>query len=423
MTPNDAQIDLLLRSHSRKANSPGNGAEAAGDRVPEHLDADELNAFAEGMLPAATRARYVSHLADCDRCRKLVTQVTMAIGSTEPARVAAVDEVSERASLWQKFRDVFALAKLRYAAFALVLIAAVGVTFLALRSERESRRLTGITEVPQSQDTAVRQPEQPGSAGASSETGARSENRSATSTPAVPSHDSGTTKNKSEEVAASAPPLKETELAKSGPVVPSKRAEPAVSEVVPSYAPPPPNERADTASSGEKDLKAGVAASQPAPKPSQADDEFRNADRARAEENARGREMNIDRARARKGGPSRNEVANNKSNAANTQAPAANNRETQDKQAGESSRDQSRTQGLVFNSTSAASEERKVGGRSFRRQGSAWVDTKFKSSMSVTDIKRGSDEFRALDSGLRSIADQLGKEVVVVWKGKAYRIR
>jgi len=43
--------------------------------------------------------------------------------------------------------------------------------------------------------------------------------------------------------------------------------------------------------------------------------------------------------------------------------------------------------------------------------------------MTVKSISRGSNDFDALDSGLRSIAQQLGGEVIVVWKGKAYLIR
>ena len=69
------------------------------------------------------------------------------------------------------------------------------------------------------------------------------------------------------------------------------------------------------------------------------------------------------------------------------------------------------------------SETRSVGGRKFRRQGNAWIDAKFKSSMSLKNVSRGSEEFAALDSGLRSIAQQLGGEAIIVWKGKAYLIR
>ncbi len=64
----------------------------------------------------------------------------------------------------------------------------------------------------------------------------------------------------------------------------------------------------------------------------------------------------------------------------------------------------------------AASEEkppetRTTGGRKFRRQGNAWVDSRFKSSMTVKSISRGSNDFDALDSGLRSIAQQLGQSL------------
>jgi hypothetical protein len=89
--------------------------------------------------------------------------------------------------------------------------------------------------------------------------------------------------------------------------------------------------------------------------------------------------------------------------------------------------DATKTQG-IFASDRAASEEkppetRSAGGRKFRRQGNSWIDTKFKSSMTLKNISRGSSDFNDLDSGLRSIAQQLGGEVVVVWKGKAYAIR
>jgi hypothetical protein len=70
-----------------------------------------------------------------------------------------------------------------------------------------------------------------------------------------------------------------------------------------------------------------------------------------------------------------------------------------------------------------APETRSAGGRKFKRQGSAWVDTKFKTSISLKNISRGSSDYAALDAGLRAIAQQLGGEVIVVWKGKGYLIK
>ena len=87
------------------------------------------------------------------------------------------------------------------------------------------------------------------------------------------------------------------------------------------------------------------------------------------------------------------------------------------------SRVEARKSAATRSSSEEAPETRSVGGRKFKRQGSAWVDSKLKSSMSVRTVGRGSEEFEKLDSGLRSIAKQLSGEIVVVWKGKAYRIK
>jgi Putative zinc-finger len=404
MTPNDAQIDLLLRAYSRKTGPSATEDDASG-RGGTHLDADELSAFADGALPPATSARYVSHLADCDDCRKLATQLTIAAGESVPLRVQAATEISRQASPWRRFRDLFAAPNLRYAAFALIVIAAVGITFVALRRQSDNSLLAQRTTAPPSGDAATQVP----AAGAPAASSA--DRQTASKSPSAPD---SLEKSKSLDTSAAPPPppLKETDLAKNAPV-PSKRAESEVAEAPPSYAPAPPGERSEPSAS-VGGLKAGVATAQPA-EPKKADDNFRMSDRARADENARARQMEIDRAGQRKGGPSRNE-SSNRSNVANQESAAASRGERRDKS--EETQDQSRTQGLLM----AESDERKVGGRSFRRQGGAWVDKKFKSSMAVTDIRRGSEEFRALDSDLRSIAGQLTGEIVVVWKSKAYRI-
>jgi hypothetical protein len=70
-------------------------------------------------------------------------------------------------------------------------------------------------------------------------------------------------------------------------------------------------------------------------------------------------------------------------------------------------------------------ETRTVAGRTFRREGSAWVDTAYSSSRSTTNVSRGSEHYRSLiadEPGIRAIAEQLPGEVIVVWKGRAYRI-
>src|SRR5437764_725602 len=146
MQPEDSQIDVLLKRYGRE---PRSGARA------EHLDADELNAFAERSAPAAARSRYVSHLAECEDCRKLATHLSIVAGATANVGAGAIETAS--GSLRQKLTSFFAPPILRYAAFAAVLVVAVGVTFLALRNQRDSAtHLAQSDQANESQATAVK---------------------------------------------------------------------------------------------------------------------------------------------------------------------------------------------------------------------------------------------------------------------------
>ena len=119
---NDKDMDVLIGRYAKGA--------AKGTPV-EHPDADELNAFAEGALPPAARQRYLSHFADCDDCRKLVSQLAVTTGAGVEARIPASQPVAE--PWWKKLSAVFAIPTLRYAAFGVVLLAVGGIAFLAWR--------------------------------------------------------------------------------------------------------------------------------------------------------------------------------------------------------------------------------------------------------------------------------------------------
>src|ERR1700737_3727769 len=85
MTSNDEQMDVLLRRFA---------GQSQGGSATEHLDADELAAFAEGSLPEAARIRYVSHLVDCDNCRQVVSQLAISGGAVVAAEAPAAVEAS-----------------------------------------------------------------------------------------------------------------------------------------------------------------------------------------------------------------------------------------------------------------------------------------------------------------------------------------
>jgi hypothetical protein len=153
MTGNDKQIDVLIRRHAQSASRV---------MVAEHLDADEMSAFAEGQLPPAARAQYVSHLADCDQCRRTVSQLAISGGAI---RAEPVVEKTDR-SLWQTLAGLFAIPALRYTAFAAVVLIVGAVGYIALRSTSERpANLVARNEATEDQPASAVKPNQPAERG------------------------------------------------------------------------------------------------------------------------------------------------------------------------------------------------------------------------------------------------------------------
>jgi hypothetical protein len=68
---------------------------------------------------------------------------------------------------------------------------------------------------------------------------------------------------------------------------------------------------------------------------------------------------------------------------------------------------------------------RSAGGRRFRKQSGVWVDTAYDSGSSFDTVARTSERFRALvadEPTIKTIADTLDGTIVLVWKGRTYRI-
>ena len=423
MQPEDSQIDVLLKRYGREARS---GAPA------EHLDADELNAFAERSAPAAARSRYVSHLADCDDCRNLATQLSIATGATASAGAGAIESAS--GSFWQKLTSFFAPPMLRYGAFAAVLVVAAGITFVALRNQRNSAPrsaplLAQNEQANATQASAVKQDDY-----AAHETRQKvptfASPSSANPQPAAtPNFDLKKGESKAAETTAVPPkPAKESGLVTDQPVLAGKRAAaPAGVEQQPSFAPAPPGEagRVQTQSREDREAQGGFKASGPR-KSEPSSDKLKDTDRSvggiwqtRAAEGDDNRARN-DQAMNQQSTNQQTQQSQNRILDSNAEAPRVANRARDEEGTGTARKPAT---GAVRNESEKAPETRSAGGHKFRRQGNAWVDSKFKSSMSITNVTRGSDAFRALDPAVRSMAEQLGGEVIVVSKGKAYRIR
>jgi hypothetical protein len=406
MKPADSQIDVLLARHGQRAKATV---------PPEHLDADEINTFAEGSAPAAARARYVAHLADCDDCRKLATRLVISAGSVAKAASGSLPVVQE--SLWQKVTSFFATPTLRYAAFAAVVIAAIGVTFIALRQKREST-LVATSEAPAGSQPATT------NSSASPEGNDHVAQMYATPSQTAGQPEQNANRNEKQDesrVAAGtlAPPKAEKEPATAATnPIPAERksAAPSMAEQRPSYAPPPPGEAGRVQSKTGEETERDVAGTTETRR-AESQDKLKAIDRSRAAG------LSKDEP---KGGPNRSannqQMMNQNTQSSNEGQSLFRVAETP-KGAESSTAAKPATAPLRSDDSAKAPETRSVRGHKFRRQGNAWIDVKFKSSMAVINVARGSDEFRSLNSELRSITEQLGGEVIVVKSGKAYRIK
>jgi len=407
MTPNDVQIDVLMRRYAKQS---------GGEAPPEHLDPDELNAFAEGALPPATRARYVSHLADCDNCRQLVSQLAMSTGAVTKAEPLESTE-AERASWPQRLAAFFTPRTLRYAAFAVVLIAAAGVVFLVARRPANNTALVAQNE-PGSQTaaTAVKPADQVAPQANASNSASADTNRNSNLAESGEKPKVGPERDESK-VATTIPPPKSSgeTVPAATPALAMKSAE---SESRPSYAPPPPGESQDVEARTRQQSNVSGLARGPR-KSSSVDDKYKSADRVA--EPTTGKDRGAEESnRAAANQPAQNNRIANQEKRGGPRRSQENVAQTNQLQV--ESRQKESTGTTTPAKPEPAPETRSVGGRKFRRQGSSWIDLKFKTSMSLRTITRGSDEFASLDSGLRSIASQLSGEIIVVWKNKAYRI-
>ncbi len=389
------EVDILLRSLARRIPdelppSPGSTSASENRAVSDHLDADELNSYAEGVVPALARARYTEHLADCETCRRIV------VGLTQAAGAATQHEVLDRSSgvgFWHKFAALFSPTVLRYAVPALVLTAVIAISMMALRKPRHSEFVAQNEPTNSSASSSEPKPtelrssiEAPPTAPAGTESPSNADSK-------VEKKNLPVAKNGLAQASGTPPDTNKTKssLAKDSPQ-PGQAAGIAGSR--PSFAPEPAS-----------------PAAAPSSRPFLSD-----ADKMRAtpKEQPAGRE---DQELQRK------QNQNQPSEATASQAPSKNTTVST-----------RRIQGLAMESKSDAKdkkeslnevETRNVSGRHFRRQGNVWVDTAYESSRATINVARGSEHFRSLvadEPGIRAIADQLSGEVVVVWKGRAYRI-
>lgn len=394
------EVDLLLRSLARGrdegpllegSNSPG------GNRaVSNHLDADELNSYAEGVLPPPSRARYTEHLADCDMCRGIVVRLTAASGKVTRSPTS---EQEGGLGFWQKLAVLFSPAVLRYAAPALVLTAVIGIGLVVWQQRRQPEFIAQNQPADAPKSGGQLHPTEPPANQSRSETLSTIQKR----TEPAQAVDSVKEQNKLQDEktqVASGSGAGTGRLASSAPIAKNAgqlEESASRSEQRPGYAPEPkaaaPPPAANTVGEGDKSTQL-------------AKDESAKLEEARQRQAYKNTQSD--------------EPEPNRTAAPSTAGAPVNNRRLDGLSVG-----RARPSGEKKNKAGEV-ETRTVAGRRFMREANAWVDAAYDSSRTPIRVARGSEQFRALvadEPDLRVIAAQLNGVVIVVWKNRAYRIQ
>jgi hypothetical protein len=444
----DKEIDSLLRRESARR-----GRTAFAAPATPHLDADEQSAYAENALPAAARAHYAAHLADCDDCRRDVTRLALAAGmpaQLEPRETATGQAVSTNLGWRERLGALFAPRALRYVApaLALLLVGAVSLIVLTRKPAREdvsvARRNATETQRAQPTQTEAHHAPQNDDAAAAATTPA------VEGAPVAPNQNAPQSR---EEIAANNPrgvieqplvtaPLNET--AAPPPPAPASGAAasaPSVTEFpMPAATPAPASDASRiTSEQQEAKVKSGERTSE-LRKLEQRPGSFENRqyeNRPREQISGPHRSGNNEQARnARVGNADNTQDRADKKDenlgATTTAAPpsaaatAARRSARREADRGGAEKRAAEDSERSEDGRKMSAETRNVAGRKFRRQGDAWVDTAYQAGQSYTVVRRNSEQFRALvadEPELRRIAGALGGDVTVVWKGRAYRFR
>ena len=389
----DKEIDSLLR----KSGEGGRGVlvgDKPGEKPKVHLDVDQLAAFAENAVPEKPRALYMAHLADCDRCRRILSGLIALNAEAEPAeeRIVAPAISPVLAEPWYR---KFLFPNLAYVMGGLVLVFGGLIAISVLQSSNREASTVSQTfdqapaaSGPMAEEPQLMMDQVPSNTNAN----AAASNGMIAQAPYSSANASANAANTASNRTVAGKDLDLTRKEAAPRDQPGFTLDGATAAKPAVAAPPPPalaapkNETAETTT----DKVAGAAASKDDAKKASVVEKRKVED---VEIDAR-QVQNLPRTQAggkakSVPGPSRNAQQNFPNRADNT---------------------------------FELYEERRISGKGFQRKNNVWYDNSYR-GQSTINVRRGTEEYRKLDSGLRTIAESLSGVVVVMWDGKAYRIQ
>jgi hypothetical protein len=411
----EQETEALMRQFAERQRGDSERISVEISGASTHLDADELNSFAEGAVPPTTRMRFVSHLADCESCRRLATELAVfANVSKSGVGTEASQSKAGSRSLSELLSSLFALPFVRFAVPSLALVAVIAVLFTMTRetkpsvsepvvssSQKTDQSASGLVSEHKSSNAPFpeTQPARPATGSSGSDLDDRPEGKPKPSVADSPLKDAQAETRRQPSLDELKPredagPAKETEkkeIAKRSDTTETARNQPlpAVGGV---------GVVDSTKGRLDQPRSAGVD-TVPAPA---------TPPKAKSEEKREGVSVTSGGAV-----PARDESRQSTLSASRAARKAP-----------ERARDSE--SGAAGAASTEAAETRSVAGRNFRREGNAWIDSAYRSSMTTVNVSRGSEQFRSLagdEPVIKAVADAFTGEVVVLIKGKAYRIR
>lgn len=375
----DKEIDALLRQTAKgeTAFAAVNSKSALENPQLSHLNADEISAFAENALPEKIKQKYTIHLADCNRCRSILSNL-ISLNAETLTEVTHTEKKEKVRAVIPWYRKLFAYPNLAYTMGALVLAFSGLIAVVVLQNNRNSPGLE-ISQISEQTEKAQ---------GPSFEQ-------------ILPAEESFSNSMMSNSTMANIAPNVSTANAASV-LTENKATNALAAKTNMSIA-------AKSKPSANESLRAEISANNFALSPNRSNIQPENAntnitvnekEETRKEENQNKKAETLKDVNATK--PTPNQYAS---------SPTVGRTASADTLSAKAKKNALET-----------SETTSFGGKAFKRANGVWTDSAYK-GQSTTNISRGTSEYKKLDSGLRSIVENIGGTVIVVWKEKAYRIQ
>jgi hypothetical protein len=383
----DKEMDALLRQTAQGETASENPKTKIQNPKPLHLDADEISLFAENALPKKLRENAVIHFADCDRCRRILSDL---IEQNSENEIVSAKQAEVFAPTIPWYRKFFAFPNLAYTLGAFVLVFSGLIAFTVLQSA-DKYQTADVSQVSERQTGGGKGMSSDGEAviveNESSQTGApdsmpNTAMSNSMSNAAMSNSASSSNSMKSNAQTNSIARSSNANMASNSSAISNKSS-------VSANTSPKEEARAEVTSKSVSELPL----------------QSRTINNLNAEKRDKVENKAAETSDMTKSAPASTTKPTGRS-------VSADGMDTSD---AESAKAKKMARAQSVETTSA-------GGKTFNRANNVWVDSAYKNQPAAV-ITRGTKEYKKLDSGLRSIVENLGGTIIIVWKEKAYRIQ